>query len=462
MRGTGLTRLRKLELAWVVFVCANVVAMWMWPRWETIPFHLIWTSLTLLYGLRGLASGANGRNPGWIGRVSGGLILDDAFHGTQVWGELFEVPLMSAMFLAMVWHARRRQDAIRALGELAEERASCSQARSASSTTSPTSCERRSRSPRAPRDRSSAGNGRRPRVTVALDELERMARIVERLLVLAKAERPDFDDSAAEVDVEQLLEEVLMRWSEVAPRVWRVGELATGTLRVDPDALRIALDALVENAVEHTESTAVIEIRSHARGGEIAIEVADEGCGVPPAVLGEIFDRFARADAARTRAGGGVGLGLAIVEAIAKAHGGRCTVSSSAQGSVFTLVLPGFRPTTEERGEGGGGSPPPRAPPRPRTTHPGRRSPPRPHRGGPLPLPGVFLRDRPPGRPRPHPLAAGAPPPPPPPPPSNQPRDTRNDPTWPQPGRAAPRRGGGETKRTRASPHPGNPPTPGG
>jgi signal transduction histidine kinase len=346
MRVTASPRRRPnaLDYAWIAFVAANIAAMVAWPRWETVPFHLIWTSLTLLYGLRVWRPAPTAAVLLAFGLVSGGLISLDASNGTQDWAELFEVPLMSAMFLAMVWHARRRQDAIRALGRLAEERASLLTSqeqflRDASHelrtpiTIARGHLEQLERSSREPS----------PEVAVALDELERMARIVERLLMLAKAERSDFYDSVAQVDVEQLLEEVLMRWAEVAPRVWRIGELATGTLRVDPDALRIALDALVENAVDHTDESDVIEIRSHPRGSEIAIEVADEGCGVPPAVLGEIFDRFARADPARPRAGGGVGLGLAIVEAIAKAHGGRCAVSSSAEGSVFTLVLPGFR-----------------------------------------------------------------------------------------------------------------------
>ncbi len=61
--------------------------------------------------------------------------------------------------------------------------------------------------------------------------------------------------------------------------------------------------------------------------------------------LARIFDRFARADAARSRSAGGVGLGLAIVDAIAKAHGGRCTVHNTGHGSVFALVLPTFGPT---------------------------------------------------------------------------------------------------------------------
>jgi two-component system OmpR family sensor kinase len=74
------------------------------------------------------------------------------------------------------------------------------------------------------------------------------------------------------------------------------------------------------------------------------IEVQDEGCGVPEEALRRIFDRFARADAARTRSAGGVGLGLAIVDAIAKGHGGHCTVTSTVRGSIFALHLPGFAP----------------------------------------------------------------------------------------------------------------------
>ena len=72
------------------------------------------------------------------------------------------------------------------------------------------------------------------------------------------------------------------------------------------------------------------------------IEVADEGCGVPAEALERIFRRFARVDAARSRTKGGVGLGLAIVDAIAKAHGGRCEVRMSTEGPVFSLRLPSF------------------------------------------------------------------------------------------------------------------------
>ena len=135
-----------------------------------------------------------------------------------------------------------------------------------------------------------------------------------------------------------------MRWSEVAPRAWRLGPLAIGTLRADPETLRNALDALLENAVRYTDVGGLVELRSHADEDRLVIEVADNGPGISPDALSRIFDRFARGDAARTRAEGGVGLGLAIVEAIARAHGGSCTASTSREGSVFSLSIPGFIP----------------------------------------------------------------------------------------------------------------------
>jgi signal transduction histidine kinase len=352
MPGIGSLRRRALDYVWVAFVAANILAMVVWPRWETIPFHLIWTSLTLLYGLRVWRPVPTYLVLSGFGIVSGGLITIDAAQGTQDWAELFEVPLMSAMFLAMVWHARRRQAAVEVAEELADDRALLLGRQE--QFLHDVSHELRTPITIARGHLEQLGRARddsAPEVSVALDELDRMSRIVDRLLLLAKADHPGSDGSLAELDMEEFTEDVVMRWAEVAPRVWRIGSLARGTLRADPDGLRIALDALVENAVNHTEPHELIEIRSGSRGGTVAITVADEGCGIPEAALGEIFDRFARADSARTRGGGGAGLGLTIVKAIAEAHGGRCAVSSSPRGSDFTLILPGFRPALEPIGK---------------------------------------------------------------------------------------------------------------
>lgn len=201
----------------------------------------------------------------------------------------------------------------------------------------------------------SRDDGPEPEVSVALDELARMERIVERLLLLVLAGKTDFAGSAEDVELDTLIEDVAMRWAEVAPRVWRVGSLPSGTIRADRDALRIALDALVENAVAHTEETDAIELSARGRHGQVAIDVADAGCGIPPEAIERIFERFARVDPSRSRARDGVGLGLAIVDAIAKAHGGRCTVTSSPRGSTFTLLLPGFDPAPAVLPAGGGG-----------------------------------------------------------------------------------------------------------
>ena len=340
---TDSARLSPVDLGWAAFALANLGAMALWPSWETIPFHFIWVSLTLLYGFRIWQPRVTAAVLAAVIATTGLLISADAFHGEQLWGELFEVPLMSAMFLAMVWHARRRQDALRAVERQAAERASLLERQEhflhdvSHELRTPVTIAR------GHLEVFGRADGEHPHeLAVALDELERIDRILERLLLLAKADRPDFL-VPEEVDLEPFLEDVFMRWSEVAPRIWRLGELADGTVCADPEALRIALDALLENAVKYTERVNAIELSAQARGNQIVIEVADEGSGVPAEALGRIFQRFARVDAARTRTTGGVGLGLAIVDAIAKAHGGRCAVASSTEGSTFSLWLPSFQ-----------------------------------------------------------------------------------------------------------------------
>jgi signal transduction histidine kinase len=334
---------RLLDAVWAAFALVNLGAMAFWPSGETIPFHLIWISLTILYGFRVWSMEATGGVLAGVVVGTGALITEDAAHGIQLWGELFEVPLMSAMFLAMVWHARRRQDALAAT----ERQASRLSSLLARQERFLHDVSHELRTPvaiaRGHLELLRRLDGRAPEVGVALDELERIEGIVERLLLLAKAEEGAM--THVELELEPFLEDVFMRWAEVAPRAWRLGRLVAGTVRVDAEALRIALDALLENAVKYTEPGHRIELSAAAdAGGSVEIAVADEGCGVPSEALGRIFDRFARSDSARSREQGGVGLGLAIVDAIAKAHGGRCTVRASEEGSTFALRLPRFAP----------------------------------------------------------------------------------------------------------------------
>jgi signal transduction histidine kinase len=339
MRVTGWLRRNPLEAAWAVFAAANWVAMVAWPAWETIPFHFVWISLTFVYGVRVWSMRTMWAVLSVVILATGASISADAFSGIQLWGELFEVPLMSAMFVAMVWHAQRRQSALAEVQGVAEMRASLLERQerflhdASHELRTPVTIARghlellRREQPDA------------PELEVALDELGRMERIVERLLLLAKSEQQGF--AFEEIDLEAFLSDLFIRWSEVAPRAWRLDVDLAGRLRADPEALRNALDALLENAVKYTDPGDSIELSAHTDGwGGVVIEVADSGAGVPPEALPRIFDRWARADGARTRERGGAGLGLAIVAAVARGHGGRASVRSLPRGTAFRLHLP--------------------------------------------------------------------------------------------------------------------------
>ena len=345
-----LARRYNVELWWLGFAAANYAAMIAWPNWETIPFHFVWISLTLLYGFRVWRTGPTLVVLAGVMTMTGVSIALDAFDGEQLWGELFEVPLMAAMFLAMVWHARRRVAALDIAEQRAEERRSLLERQErfihdASHELKTPVTIARGHLELLRAERQSSGE-----LDIALDELGRIDRILERLLLLATADQPQFVQ-VTEIELDLFLEDVFMRWSEVAKRTWRLGPLAAGRLTVDPERLRAALDALLENAVKYTNEAEAIELSARgAEGGIVVIEVTDEGSGIPDQALSRIFDRFARADPARTRSSGGVGLGLAIVDAIAKGHGGRCTAANTANGSVFALRLPGFTQTALPQG----------------------------------------------------------------------------------------------------------------
>ncbi len=336
----------RLELAWVAFVAVNFAAMVALPDWETIPFYLVWISLTLLYGLRVWSTRPTLIVLAAVMVLTGVPIALNAMGGADAVQKFVRVPLMAMLFLTVVWHARRRVEAQR----MAEGRAEQSRSMLERQERFIHDASHELRTPvTIARGHLELllGTGPDAELDIALDELGRIDAIIDRLLLLATAEEPDFLH-VEDIEIEPFLEDVFMRWSEVAPRTWRLGPLARGTVAVDPDRLRAALDALVENAIKYTRTNDAIELRAVGDGpGQLLIEVEDEGCGVQEDALERIFDRFARADAARTRSAGGVGLGLAIVDAIAKAHGGSCTVQNTGHGSIFALRLPAFAADAE-------------------------------------------------------------------------------------------------------------------
>jgi signal transduction histidine kinase len=184
-----------------------------------------------------------------------------------------------------------------------------------------------------------------------LGELEKLTRISERLLTLARAEQADFLRRAP-VDLEDLITRTARRWTAAADRRWQVEVSADGELEADAERLESALDALIENAVAATTEGGRILLRARLEpdDAEAVIEVVDDGVGIPPEHLDRVFDRFWRVDKDRGRERGGSGLGLAIVKAIVEAHGGSVAVTSVlGRGSTFTCRLPclGCRPADD-------------------------------------------------------------------------------------------------------------------
>jgi two-component system OmpR family sensor kinase len=189
---------------------------------------------------------------------------------------------------------------------------------------------------------------RRKTVALVTDELDRMARIVNDLLILARAEQPDFLYLEV-VDVQALTEEVHAKATALAPRRWEIERVAQGRVVADRQRLTQALVQLSQNATSHTAEGDLVALGSAIADGEASFWVRDSGPGIRQEDHRRIFERFSRGAVGRRTEG--AGLGLAIVRAIAVAHGGRVDVESRpGEGATFTVRMPVDQPVT--RGEG--------------------------------------------------------------------------------------------------------------
>jgi two-component system, OmpR family, sensor kinase len=170
------------------------------------------------------------------------------------------------------------------------------------------------------------------------DELDRMSRLVNDLLLLAKATRPDFLQPET-VDLDDLTRELFAKASALAERDWRLSSVGTGRIVADRQRITQAVMNLSQNAVTHTLAGDAVEIGSELRNGSVRLWVKDTGPGVPVHEQDRIFERFVRLD--RAPAGDGAGLGLAITQAVAEAHGGRVQLDSRpGEGARFTVIIP--------------------------------------------------------------------------------------------------------------------------
>jgi len=173
-------------------------------------------------------------------------------------------------------------------------------------------------------------------VKIITEEIDRMNRIVEDLLLLARSERPGFL-SLGPVDIAELTDDVHRRASVMCGRTWLLGERAAVVISADRQSLTQALLQFAQNVCVHTPDGVTVRIGSHVQSGEVHLWVQDDGPGVATDQAPHVFDRFVKG-AHRPE---GSGLGLSIVAAIAEAHGGRARLVTPATGGArFEIVLP--------------------------------------------------------------------------------------------------------------------------
>jgi signal transduction histidine kinase len=273
-----------------------------------------------------------------VGVATFAALVHHAHAGYIAYEEVTEVPLMSAIFLAMVWHVRRRQVALHEVQRLA----AIERGRAAARDMFVRLASHEMRTPltvvrgyaelirSAQRDPQTVEDA-----AIVLDELDKLDRSTRRLVTLIGL---NTTATNVETDLDRLLERAARRWELAATRAWRV-DAAAGSLAVDPERLEVALDCLLENAVKYSDDGDAITLRGRRRDGRVEIEIADGGRGIPPDEVDVILGIGVRGSNAGDR--GGTGLGLAVVQRVVRERGGSVSVHSTlGEGTIFGLELP--------------------------------------------------------------------------------------------------------------------------
>jgi signal transduction histidine kinase len=328
-------------VAWALLVVLNVAAIGLWPVRDTVPFHVISICFALLFWLRIWPADPVPWGIGIVLITTVTGIALNVLHQAGSVDEIMDAPLLATMFVAVVWHANRRIVADAERRRMGEKNARLLTAQR--------------------RFLQDASHHLRTPITIALTyaellardlagqqeqdihmvigEMTRLRRLSDRLLIIAGSEDPDFL-RCEPVLLTQFAAETIERWRPTAQRRWELPRLDEATVMADAEQLGLALDALLENAVKFTSADDVIALSVEGNGsGEVRLRVSDKGSGIAVSELPRVFDRF------RTSGGvgesRGTGLGLALVRAVAEAHGGSVAVRSTpGAGSDFEIVLP--------------------------------------------------------------------------------------------------------------------------
>jgi signal transduction histidine kinase len=328
-------RSRLLLVAWAASAVVNLVLMYYLPGGETIPFHLVWIGLSIVYGFTDLRPLGMTVILVSVAVTTGYVLLHHARLGAIGWEEATEVPLMSAVFGVMVWHVHRRQRALAQVArmvELERQRATVQQllVRFAShELRTPITIARGYTE--LLRDAMTDPAARQDADTV-LNELDRVARITYRLVTLIQLDGPT---GQVATDVDRELTRVVHRWEPVADRAWEVRS-TVGELIVNPDRLEAALDCLLENAIKFTVDGDRIAVVGAGAEDGWTIEVVDSGVGLAE---GQAETLMAASVPLPTTSG--TGLGLGVVRAVVESFGGRVAIAGRpGEGTTVTLSFP--------------------------------------------------------------------------------------------------------------------------
>lgn len=181
-------------------------------------------------------------------------------------------------------------------------------------------------------------------VSTITSETKRLARLMEGLMALSLDDAGRTMITASTVDVDALVHDIAAVYDDFASmqdKRLSVDTTFGRAIEADADKLRQLLGIVLDNALKYTAPGDEIVMRTRASGTKCIIEVADTGCGIEPGELEHVFERFYRADKARSRETGGHGLGLSLARTIAEAHGGTIALAANdPRGTVATITLP--------------------------------------------------------------------------------------------------------------------------
>jgi two-component system OmpR family sensor kinase len=335
MLGTGSSRTsRALFIILAITGLINLGLMYVLPGAETIPFHLVWIGLSIVYGLTVWRLAYMALVLSIVAVTTGYVLVHHAQMGTIGWEETTEVPLMTAVFVVMVWHVRRRQQTMAEVARLAEteRRRADSQDRfvrlaSHELRTPITIARGYTEMVRA----AATDPAVREDTRIVLEELDRLAGITQRLVTLMQLDGPYVRQTQS---VDALLSRVVLRWRPAAQRQWSVRSIV-GEASFNHDRLEAALDCLLENAVKFTAPGDRIEVVGSGSDTVWTIMVTDSGTGMSPERLAAVTADHPGASIVTSS---GTGLGMAIVRAVVAPMGGRLEVRS-AQGAGTTITL---------------------------------------------------------------------------------------------------------------------------